>query len=621
MSKRALIITMLALVALGLLFPALTRAQGPVTVTPNREYINVRLWPALGATVIGSMEPGDVMTATGISVDGDWVRIDYHGGEGWVALLVVHVSGDLGSLPLADPRTIPYNSNVAPNAGGGSPGGPLTATLEDSGLFLRAGPSTAYPILQNLPRHARVTVTGRTANAHWVQVTWEGLVGWVATEHLTLESPGGGVTVADLPVVGPAADTGVRLSDANARDRFLVVDAIRRHLDQARATLDVIDTAWAAISQGAVAEVCSAPPVMDDYFLWATERNAYPDLVEAVARLNQGIHDLNNAIQWWMDACFAGPQGTTVDHINAGLAALTRARAAFDEVQFRITRSYTVMVMGIHAHINYAQDQFERIEAIWLDVRLGVVGEPPCVNLPQQPPDYALTAWEQSAYPELIPLVERLNEGLAVLRQAIQLWVDECERFAANPYYVMPGENAAAGYNTMLQAREILNDVRGNYLVAAYGSGEFLVPAPTSTPNATIAAILHPPYTPTFTPSPTPGFSYQGEGTVAASAFHPGCAWFGVAGEVLGLDGNPRPAVHIHVFGPGLDVHTVSGRDTRYGPAGWEVPIRVDAAQYNTWTARVEDGFGNPLSPDVRIDFREDDCRLNLAYVTFTQFR
>jgi hypothetical protein len=113
MFKRALIIAMFAMIATGLFFPGLNppeaiQAQGSAMVRPNRDYINVRLWPAIGATVIGDLGPNDLMTATGVSVDGDWVRIDFFGDEGWVGLLVVDVvSGSLSGLPLADPRTIP----------------------------------------------------------------------------------------------------------------------------------------------------------------------------------------------------------------------------------------------------------------------------------------------------------------------------------------------------------------------------------------------------------------------------------------------------------------------------------------------------------------------------------
>ncbi len=611
MFKRALI----AVLLIGIIFPALIQAQGTITVTPNRDYINVRLWPAIGATVIGSMGPADTATATGRSVDGEWVRIDYLGREGWVGRLVVNVSGDVNTLPLADPRTIPYNSNAAPSAGGGSPAGALKGRLEYSGAALRAGPSTAYPILQNLPRYAEFPVTGRVASNDWIQVTWEGLVGWLFLDNITLFSDSG-ATINDVPVVPPASDTGARLTDANARDKFLVVDQIRRTLDQARATLDVIEPAWQSLRAGIWPQVCSAPPLMERFFLNSTDRNAFPDLIEAVLRLNQGLNDLNNAVQWYLDACLAGPNNATGQAIAGGPPAIQSARAAFDEVLFRITGSYTVQLQGIHAHLNFAQDQFERIEAIWLDVRLGVTGEPPCVNLPQQPPDYALTAWEQQHYPQLIPLVNRMNEGLAVLRQSIAVWQTQCNGFTRTPGYVMPVEAGTNGYNLMLQAREIFNDVRSNYLVPAYGDPGYLVPAMTSTPDPTIQAILHAPYTPTFTATPTPGFQYSVSGMVIRSELHPACQWFGIAGQVRNGDGSPRPATLVHVFGPGLDRYILSGSDPRYGPAGFEVAVRADAAQLNTWTARIEDGFGNPLSPDQSIRFA-DGCEMNVAMLTF----
>ncbi len=622
MFKRTLMIAMFAVIALGLLAPALGLAQGGVTVTPNRPYINVRLWPAIGADVIGSMETGDVMTATGRTVDGEWLRIDFNGREGWVAALVVAVTGDVNSLPLADPRIIPYNSNTAPNAGGSNLTSIITARLENSGVYLRAGPSLAYPIIANLPRYAEVSVTGRTETGSWVQVTWEGLIGWAAAENLTFYSPSG-LSVMNLAVIGPSADTGVRLSDANARFRFLVVDEIRRSLDQARATLDVIEQAWYGVSVGGIPAVCSAPPAPEDFWLTTVERANYPDLGEAVDRFNQGLNDLRNAIQDWLDACLTG--GFTPQAVAEGQATFNSARAAFDEVQFRITRSKVVILTAIHAHINYAQDQFERIEAIWLDVRAGLVGsegDAPCVNLPEQPPDFALTAWESAAYPELIPLVNRLNEGLAVLRRAIQLWQDECNRWNANPSYAMPMDNAVAGYNTMLQARTILNETRDVYLNNAYGSGNVIVPAPSPTPNPVIATILHPPFTPTFTLTPTPGFSFTySQAFLVSSGNYAPCAWFGIGGNVLGVGGEPMQGALIHVVGGGQDVFVTSGSNRRYGEGGWEVPLRVDAAQFNPYTVRVEDGFGNPLSPSITIRFDENDCALNTALITFVQYQ
>ncbi|GAB4575932.1 MAG: hypothetical protein Kow0077_29890 [Anaerolineae bacterium] len=619
MFKRALLAVMLGLLAAILLLPAVVpesvQAQSGVTVTPNRDYINVRLWPAIGATVVGSMGPGDVMTATGRSVDGDWVRIDFHGDEAWVALLVVDVSGDLNSLPLADPRAIPYNNT----AGGGSASGPLYGRLEQSGLRMRSGPSMAYPVMQNLPRFAEFEVTGRVADNDWIQISWQGLIGWVSIEYVTLYSDTG-ATINDVPIIPPAADTGVRLSDRSARDRFLVVDSIRRTLDQAGATGDLVEGLWNSLNAGSWPAACSAPPLVEPFFLDSVSRNAYPDLIEAVRRLNQGVADVNFAIESYLDTCLRGVAAYDGSTATTGLAAVARAREAFADTTFRITASKAVEVMALHAHVNFAQQQFERIEAIWLDVRFGVAGAPPCVGQPQQPPDYVLTDWERTNYPELIPAVERLNQGLAVLRESIGLWKDQCDQFNSVPGYVMPPEVGAQGYNKMLEARAILNEVRDTYLIALYSSPDFIIPAPTNTPDPTIAAILHAPYTPTPEPTATPSFSYHAQGSVTRSQFHGACTWFGVAGQVFNADGSPRPATLVHVYGPGLDRHVLSGSDTRYGAAGFEVPVRVDAAQLNTWYARIEDGFGNPLSPTIPIVFA-DGCELNVAMLTFTAYR
>lgn len=622
MFKRALIIAMFAMLGAAVLVPALlppglTQAQGAVMVTPNRDYINVRLWPALGATVIGDLGPDDTMTATGFSLDGEWVRIDFHGDEGWVAAIVVNANGALTGLPLADPRTIPYNSNEAPSAGVGSPEGLLYAQLDYSGVRLRSGPSTAYPIIQNLPRYAEVAVTGRVASNRWVQVRWQDVLGWLFVEDVVLYSPGDGVTIEAVPLIPPASDTGVRLSHSNAREKFLIVDDIRRDLESARAALDIIDLSWQNQRAETLPEVCAAPPVMEAYWLGSVERNNYPELVEVVARLNQGHDDLNNALEWYLAVC-NDPDNPPGIAIAGGPAAVERARVAFDEVAFQLNRSYTVQVQGIHAHVNYAQDQFERIEAIWLEFRLGIVDEPPCINQPEPPPDYALTAWEQENYPELIPVVVRLNEGLIVLRDSINLWRNVCYNYNNVGGYFMPPEVGADGYNKMLLARQILNDVRDHHLIAAYSDPRYLVPAPTGTPDPTISAILHAPYTPTFTPSPTPSFQYAVSAIVARSEFHPACNWFGVAGQVLDAAGNARPAALIHVWGPGVDRHLLSGSDLAYGAAGFEVALRADAAQYNTWYAQIEDGFGNPLSPRQEIVF-EDGCELNVAQVIFTQ--
>ena len=56
-----------------------------------------------------------------------------------------------------------------------------TATVISSGLNVRSGPSTAYPIIRQLRRGATMTVLGQSADTYWLYVRLpDGLLGWVA---------------------------------------------------------------------------------------------------------------------------------------------------------------------------------------------------------------------------------------------------------------------------------------------------------------------------------------------------------------------------------------------------------------------------------------------------------
>src|SRR5690348_6503177 len=125
--------------------------QTSITILVNRDGVNVRVAPALGADVLGFVQAGWTAPANGRSPDNQWVRIDFNGQEGWIGLAVINVFGDLNSLPVADPRTIPYGGFESPRSGSSSATSGISGKLALSGLRLRAGPGTAYPVLANPP--------------------------------------------------------------------------------------------------------------------------------------------------------------------------------------------------------------------------------------------------------------------------------------------------------------------------------------------------------------------------------------------------------------------------------------------------------------------------------------
>ncbi len=72
-------------------------------------YVNVRLGPTARAGVIGTLAPGQVVTAQGRLADNAWVRVILpdSGRVGWIASELISTAGDLNTLIVADARA-PY---------------------------------------------------------------------------------------------------------------------------------------------------------------------------------------------------------------------------------------------------------------------------------------------------------------------------------------------------------------------------------------------------------------------------------------------------------------------------------------------------------------------------------
>lgn len=138
--------------------------SGPaVTVLrPNVYGLNVRSGPSLDAQVLGQIGADDVFAVTGD--DSGWYGIIFEGQQGWV-------SGDYVGL----------SQQAAPASSGGSTaaGGPVNFTANYI-LNLRSGPSEDAPVLDQIPYLTTMAVIGRSADAQWVQVSFNGQTGWVA---------------------------------------------------------------------------------------------------------------------------------------------------------------------------------------------------------------------------------------------------------------------------------------------------------------------------------------------------------------------------------------------------------------------------------------------------------
>jgi hypothetical protein len=157
-------------------------------------------------------------------------------------------------------------------------------------------------------------------------------------------------------------------------------------------------------------------------------------------------------------------------------------------------------------------------------------------------------------------------------------------------------------------------------------------PGPTDTPTITFTPSASPTFTATFTPAgPTITFTP----TVSPYLFDLrenvnfvpnftntlGCAWQGIGGQVLGLDGLAYAGqAQIHVFNDRFDRVVPMGSNTLYGgPTGYEIPVS-DSINTEIFFIQLESTFGTQLSPRIQIQF-PSDCARNAAIVNFIQKR
>lgn len=323
------------------LLSLVSMAQTGVRIVVVNEHANVRTVPAIGASVLGTVSAGYEFTiVTARSGDNEWVRVDFVGTEGWVNLTpVVVLSGDIFSLPVADPRSIPYGGFDAPRAGQtGQTSGPMTA-IATNGVRLRAGPSQAYPTLVNIFANQQVIVTGRNRNNTWFQVIHEGFIGWAFGTFLQFNSPGDINTL--LPLDGIVADGGPP-TGLGADDYVALLRLMLARLDLAQVSLDEIRAMWtdAALYGRATCKPYPARP--SNIQIAIPLLSAFYDRLHPLQiTFNDAMTNTRLAIDLFIEVCnqpgTGNPVGTAtvqgaLDTINLAQAQYARVRARLLEL-------------------------------------------------------------------------------------------------------------------------------------------------------------------------------------------------------------------------------------------------------------------------------------------------
>jgi uncharacterized protein YraI len=311
-------------------------AQTGVRVVVVNEFANIRIAPAIGVEVLGTVPSGYIFEiVTARSPDNQWVRVEFNGEEGWVNVATLTViAGDINTLPVADPRTIPYGGFESPRSGLSSASSSVTARLV-SGLRVRAGPGRAYPVLADAPRNTVVPLLGRTIGNAWVQINFEGTLGWVAAQYLELLS---GATIAQLPIDGIVADS-LQPSEPVFTDYVDTLRLMLARVDLAQPSLDQIRAMWTDSALTGRAACIPYPARPSDYNIPNELLAAfYPTLNPLITLFNDSMANVRRAIDLFIEVCNQPGGGNPVGQatVIGALEIIALADTQFGELRRRL---------------------------------------------------------------------------------------------------------------------------------------------------------------------------------------------------------------------------------------------------------------------------------------------
>lgn len=172
--------------------PQLTGAVA--TVTAFR--LNVRDYPSASTSnVITRVNRFEQYQIVGRTADSVWYQIQLNPNlTGWVSGRFISIANGF-NIPVTTPGTISPTAvptQTTPNTG-------IIGVATPYTINLRSGPGTQYSRLGRILAGQQATVVGRNAAAQWLQVNYNGVVGWVSAQYFVLPN---GTNVNGIPVTG-----------------------------------------------------------------------------------------------------------------------------------------------------------------------------------------------------------------------------------------------------------------------------------------------------------------------------------------------------------------------------------------------------------------------------------
>jgi hypothetical protein len=143
-------------------------------------------------------------------------------------------------------------------------------------------------------------LTGRTANNAWLQVNYNGTLGWVTAGFVEIQ---GGASIIQLPIDGVVADSPPQ-SQATQDDYVGTLKLMLARLDLAQPSLDSIRGTWTTVSLGQRAACQNFPARPSDMNVANPLLAAFfPTLDPLKTDFNNAMANVRLAIDLWIEAC------------------------------------------------------------------------------------------------------------------------------------------------------------------------------------------------------------------------------------------------------------------------------------------------------------------------------
>lgn len=159
--------------------------------------LNFRLGPSTNDTVIGGLSEGTTFTV--LSESNGWYKINYDGTIGYVYGYYVSIGNNSSSLSNSSSNT--SKSGVVSNLNSGVD------------LNFRSGPNTDYSIIGELSEGTSVTILSE--NNGWYKINYDGTVGYVYSDYISIGSATSNVSNSSTASVSKSSSSH-KLSSSNA---------------------------------------------------------------------------------------------------------------------------------------------------------------------------------------------------------------------------------------------------------------------------------------------------------------------------------------------------------------------------------------------------------------------